>query len=1196
MADTPGCPILRHIRHLIGAGLGGLTDGQLLDRFVACRDEDAVAELVRRHGGLVFGACRRVLADMHAVEDVFQATFLVLVRKAAALDRRRPLGTWLYTVAYRLALTARAEADRRRHREREVARSHPEAVRVDKTNELCLAVEEELQRLPERYRAPLVLCYLEGKTNEQAAQALGWPRGSVSRRMAEARDLLRERLRCRGILRTGAATAVLAGAAQVAPAVPPSLSDHTVRAALWFAAERGTTANILSAGAVRLARKGLRTMAIQKLKIASALLLTAGLLGGGGTFVVRSVLGAPAAPAAAEPAPVATEPRPTGLPTGAAARLGTTLLRHGDTIDFLRFMPDGRQLLTAGKDETLRLWDVASGTELRRFERPEPPRGPAEAGAALDERPGKPGPGGAMRLATADLQRGFRVALSEDGKLLAATRGNAAHVWDAASGRLLHTFQPEKASRLDRLADLTFAADGKSLLTVGGDRTVTTWDLATGKQIGRRDAEASGAGARFRGSLALAPGGRYLAWEEYDAPDQNATLKVQDVSTGAAVGEAKLPVDGARALTFAPDRKTLAWTSFDDGLRLWDCTTAKEPRLFHGEPNARNRPGEVESLVFAADGKTLAACRSDGTARLWDVATGKPICQLGTPPETPAIMRRVVVRVGGGQLNASPVQLAFAPDGKTVATSMGSSLVRRFDAHTGQEIAPPSGGHAGPVTGLAVSVDGTTLTTYARHDVAHVWDLTTGREARQVSLPRDAIHAALAAQGRYLATSGGSTVTVWHLADGKQVARIDPGIGGVTTLAVGPDGKNVATRGQQGRDITLWDRDTGRPRHTLTASADEGGANPTQVLVSSDVSGVLTQDVVFSPDGRYLAGAGPARQLCLWDTATGSIVWEQALLGGQVVEQLAFTGGGRALVAMNRDGTVSLYETATGEVRCRLGRPATARGGPPIAMVGGMPVMLSGFGREGPMPVAMANTPDGRFLAIANQDPVIHLWDVVTGEEVGKLPGHEGGVVSLAFTADGERLISGSLDTTALVWNVGKYFHATTAPEPALKAEDLEAQWVTLAGEDAGRAFTAMRQLCRHPAQTANLARQRLRAAEAPDAGRLARLVADLDSPEFTTRQKATADLGALGEQARPALEKALVGEASLEVRQRVERLLQKLAGKPSGDRLRELRVVEALELAGGLEARQGLEALAGGAPDARLTREARAALQRLRR
>src|SRR5262245_58877850 len=211
MMSPPSNPLLRHIRHLIGEDSAkGLSDEHLLDRFLAQRDETAVEALVRRYGSLVLGACRRVLHNDHAAEDAFQATFLVLLRKAPSLDRRKPLGNWLYTVAHRLALRARANETRRRACEAHAAGRRPEAWQpVAAPGDALVALEEELQRLPDQHRTPLVLCYLEGKTNEQAAQALGCPRGSMSGRLARARDLLRERLARRGFPYPAAGVAAL---------------------------------------------------------------------------------------------------------------------------------------------------------------------------------------------------------------------------------------------------------------------------------------------------------------------------------------------------------------------------------------------------------------------------------------------------------------------------------------------------------------------------------------------------------------------------------------------------------------------------------------------------------------------------------------------------------------------------------------------------------------------------------------------------------------------------------------------------------------------------------------------------------------------------------------------------------------------------------------------------------------------------
>jgi RNA polymerase sigma factor (sigma-70 family) len=279
--------IVHHLRHLIGGiPAQALTDGQLLERFLANRDETAVEVLVRRYGPLVLGVCRRVLDNAHSAEDAFQATFLVLLRKASSLDRARPLGTWLSTVAYRLALRARANELRRRRCEEQAARRRPPYGRAASSSDLVVAVEEELHRLPEKHRAALVLCYLEGKTNEQAAQILGCPRGSMAARLVRARERLREYLARRGfVLPSAAIAAALTTAAGQAP-VPLPLVDATVRAALWFAGEGAGRAGPVSAGVVALARGALRATVLDRVKIATALLLAVALLGTGATMLL----------------------------------------------------------------------------------------------------------------------------------------------------------------------------------------------------------------------------------------------------------------------------------------------------------------------------------------------------------------------------------------------------------------------------------------------------------------------------------------------------------------------------------------------------------------------------------------------------------------------------------------------------------------------------------------------------------------------------------------------------------------------------------------------------------------------------------------------------------------------------------------------------------------------------------------------
>jgi RNA polymerase sigma factor (sigma-70 family) len=257
-------------------------DGQLLERFIFHRDETAFTDLVHRYGTLVLGVCQRVLGDSHQAEDAFQATFLVLVRKARILDRSGPLGNWLYAVAYRTATKARMVATRRRARERQAmySTSEPFTVENQAWDELRPILDEELSQMPRKYRAPLVLCYLEGKTQQEAAQALGWPSGSMSRRMNRARQLLRDRLEKRGVANSISVGVLFWLLQQKATAgvVSSALAGSTVEAALACAAGETFSAT----AAATLAQEVIQAAATSRRKIGYVVLAVVLLLAVGG--------------------------------------------------------------------------------------------------------------------------------------------------------------------------------------------------------------------------------------------------------------------------------------------------------------------------------------------------------------------------------------------------------------------------------------------------------------------------------------------------------------------------------------------------------------------------------------------------------------------------------------------------------------------------------------------------------------------------------------------------------------------------------------------------------------------------------------------------------------------------------------------------------------------------------------------------
>ncbi len=276
---------------------GGLSDGQLLECFLSQRDEAAFEVLVRRHGPMVLGVCRRIAGNLADAEDAFQATFLVLVRKAASLRSRDLLANWLYGVAYRTALKARAATARRQARERQVREmqcmkcsTSPEVETDQAWRELLPLLDQELHRLPEKYRVAVVLCDLQGRTRTEAARQLDLPAGTLSGRLTTARRMLARRLKRHGLTLSGGAVAGALGTQAASASVPAALVGSTVQAAIQVAVGQAAAWSGISAAVAALTEGVLTTMLLTKLKIVCVVLLAIGVLGGGAGWLVHHAL------------------------------------------------------------------------------------------------------------------------------------------------------------------------------------------------------------------------------------------------------------------------------------------------------------------------------------------------------------------------------------------------------------------------------------------------------------------------------------------------------------------------------------------------------------------------------------------------------------------------------------------------------------------------------------------------------------------------------------------------------------------------------------------------------------------------------------------------------------------------------------------------------------------------------------------
>jgi RNA polymerase sigma factor (sigma-70 family) len=309
--------VISHLRRMALLREGaGLTDGQLLEDYLSRREEAALEALLQRHAPMVWGVCRRVLGNHHDAEDAFQATFLVFVRKAASIASPKLLANWLYGVAHQTALKARATAAKRRTRERQVVQMpEPATAGPDLWNHIQPLLDQELSRLPDKYRVAIVLCDLERKTRKEAARQLAVPEGTLAARVARGRVMLAKRLARHGLPVAGGVLGTMLAQNATSASVPSCVLSSTIKAASLFAAGQVAAAGLISAKAAALTEGVLKTMFLSKLKIAVVAFLVIGTLGIGISALTRETL-------AADPAP----PSKSALPSQDEGNLKETVL------------------------------------------------------------------------------------------------------------------------------------------------------------------------------------------------------------------------------------------------------------------------------------------------------------------------------------------------------------------------------------------------------------------------------------------------------------------------------------------------------------------------------------------------------------------------------------------------------------------------------------------------------------------------------------------------------------------------------------------------------------------------------------------------------------------------------------------------------------------------------------------------------
>jgi WD40 repeat protein/serine/threonine protein kinase len=500
-----------------------------------------------------------------------------------------------------------------------------------------------------------------------------------------------------------------------------------------------------------------------------------------------------------------------------------TLKGHDGRVTSVAFSPDGKRLASGGWDNTLKVWDVFTGQETLTLK--------GHSGAAAD----------------------LSVAFSPDGRRIASGSqgGMTLKIWDATTGQETLTLKGHTGG----VTSVAFSPDGKRLASVSDDATLKVWDAATGKETVTLKGHTSSLL-----SVAFSSDGKRLAsggWDE--------KVKVWDTATGKET----LTLKGyGHGVAFSPDGKRLASGSLEHTLRVWDADTGQETLTLKGHT------GGVTSVAFSPDGKRLASGSDDATLKVWDASRAQDSLTL---------------KGHFGYVSS----VAFSPDGKRLASAGNDHTVKVWDTASRQETLTLKG-HAGWFTCVAFSPDGKRLASASEDQTLKVWDVATGQEAFNLKGRADRV-VAFSPDGKRLASgSYDNTLKVWDAATGKETLTLKGHDGPILSVAFSPDGTRLASASED-RTLKVWDVATGQEAFTLW----KGHADRVTC-------------VAFSPDGKRLASAGDDHTVKVWDTASRQ---ETLTLKGHAgsVLSVAFSPDGKRLASSSADKTLKVWDAATGQ-------------------------------------------------------------------------------------------------------------------------------------------------------------------------------------------------------------------------------------------------------------------------------------------
>jgi RNA polymerase sigma factor (sigma-70 family) len=1126
----------RYLRRLCDEAVPS-EDAVLLNRFIAANDREAFELLIARHGPVVLGTARRLVGNTHDAEDVFQAVFLSLARLAKTIRQGRTLPAWLHKTTCRIA------AKVRKNRVSGSVELRPEPCEYDDPEaqvvwrEVRQALDEELQRLPERLRSPLLLCYLSGLSRDEAAKQLGWSLGTLKRRLEAGRKALRTRLARRGIGAVGLALTVLTPEALQA-AVSKSLLDSSLSLIFSPGAVVPATISALvvsAAGTMKGLAMKLTLAILAAVCIGVGLYAEIGQAGSQKKADDKDVV----KPAQEEKVVLRDDP----LPAGSTLRFGTSRFRHGIPVSTLVISADGKLAVAVNGNHVhgeTRAFDLGTGRALYTL-------GGWE-GTSIEA-----------------------AAISPDGRTLVTKQDFSLRVRDAATGKELRKIDLKRANSYSRNEWLAFTPDGKAIAVTSQGSVIHLIEFETGKTI-RDFPHAKDFGSVL--GIAFTRDGKRMAAGGYDKENGNYYARLWDMESGKELRRFMHGTNGygIGALAFSPDAKTLA-TAADEGiLRLFDVETGKERKAFP-KNGARLRQG---SVAFAPDGKTVAV--AGDSIRLYDEKTGEARLRI----------------------DRKAVGLHFTDDGKTLTGAVAGAIYR-WDTATGKALTPVSAGDSVVDQILVTPDGTRVVTRgqngdahlwdaatgeYLRH-IPAAWQrgLALSPDGRFLvwSVADESVKYADPAQANMIHT--GNRLKMYDLAGDRFVERFTAFKGDAQILAFAPDGKTLVTVDQGNSTVRVWDVPAGKELRSFRVARKDEKPTPYYLWSASLSPDGATLAVTYQRADNTTALIG-TYAIRLYDVATGA---ERHELPGHMyyVSAPAFSPDGKLLVTASPalspffqkqlnlpPNQVFVWDVTTGK------RVAQLPDGLPIGAV------VAAFSPDG-RTVALARGADfGGGAEVADYEGTVRLYETATWTVRADLPGGQGRVTALAFTPGG-RLLTGALDTTVLAWDLRPPRVGVSLP--------FERAWQGLAAKEAGESFKSEGRLLTTPADAVKFLAEKIKPAEALDPKQIKGLLADLGSEVFAVRERASKALLGLEHQATPYLEKALKNAESAEVRLRLKRILEhQQAAALTSEQIRQIRAVMILELIGDGESKNLLKRWAAGAAGARLTVEASAALKRL--